>query len=836
MARAEVDTRPPDEGMDAMTTPAASSNPMGDRPTGSPLRQLWQVPVFFVGVVAVVTACLIRPYVGPDPVRGLHHDLSEARHLLQRHNSDPEAALQHAQSAVDNLMHDQARGAEAFFLLGSALIRVAEAAGETGLTEHWREARKCLEEAERRGLSGEDAGRLHYRLAKIGFYTNEDAQHVIALLKANKDQADDLAEAYTLLSQAYLRLNPPNLKEALKANQELRQRVPQIGEDILGPAKLAGAKLLLQLGQQEEARKTLEKINDQSPPAVRVERHMLLAALYQEDHKWSEAAELWRAVLDEKRVPLTQPGGVLYNLGICCQHLDQVDKAIEAWTQCLQRSQGEEGQAAALALAEQRLRDANSDKAVEMLARAVAKVRKAEDWKNVLMDLPRVQDLFERAIETYSQAKRHDLAVQAAELYERVATPPRAQVLRAERATEWAKSRQELAKKAANAEARKKEEATADELFRQAAEAHAEAAKCSPKPADKDEHLWLSAVCSYDGHDYKRAAEKLTRILEQKKEDAADRQSEGWFLLGETCRNLNDATAARKAYMKCVEFPARFTCRARYQLAMLDIEAGEIDNATRELEQNLQLDYGEPDREAQEKSKLALCSLLYQSAANAKLPQNYRRVVVLLEGAIDHYTPTPEAVRARYQLADSYRQLAAQRTVNHYMSEKLSPEAQDHYVEENRRALTRAAEEFGKLEEILKNADLGAMLSLKQRDEVPFIVAQCRFNLGEYDKALQKYDELANKWGNRPQGLWALGGTVQCFGSMGDFEKLRQRADHIRKLLANTEGMSEVDRQQWLDWLNQVSKVPPPASRDAGKDPPRIINERNPSTLNLERP
>ena len=815
-----------------MTTSAASSNPMGDRPNGGSIRQLWQVPVFFVGIVAVVTAFVIRPYIGPDPVRGLHEDLAEARRLLHRRDGDPAAALQHAQSAVDNLMHDPSRGAEAFFLLGSAHVRVAEAAGETGATEHWREARKCFDEAQRRGLSGEDAGHMHYRLAKIGFYTSDDPQHVIALLKANKDQADDLAEAYTLLSQAYLRLNPPNLKEALKANQELRQRVPQIGEDVLGPAKLAGAKLLLRLGQNDEARKTLEKINDQSPPAVLVERHMLLAGLYQEDHKWAEAAELWRAVLDEKRVPLTEPGGVLYNLGVCCRHLDQLDKAAEAWTDCLQRSQGGEAQAAALALAELRLRDANSEKAVEMLARAVAKVRKADDWKNTLMELPRVQDLFERAIEAYRQANRHELAVQAAELYERVATPPRAQILRAECSTEWAKARQEQAKKAADAEARKKEESTAHELFRQAAEAHAEAAKYAAKAADKDNHLWLSAVGSFDGHDYKHAAEKLTHILEDNKLEDADRQSEGWFLLGETCRSLNDIEAARKAYMKCVEFPARFTYRARYQLAMLDIEAGEIDNATRQLEQNLQLDYGDPDREAQEKSKLALCSLLYQSAANAKLPQNYRRVVVLLEGAIDHFAPSPEAVRARYQLADSYRQLAAQRFVNQFISEKLSPEAQNHYVQENRNALTRAAEEFGKLEDMLKNAEMGSLLSLKQRDEVPFIVAQCRLNLGEYDKALQKYEELAKKWGNTPQGLWALGGTVQCFGHMSDYDQLRKRADEIRALLAETEGMSEADRQQWLDWLNQVSKIPPPADRDQ----PRIINERNPMPMNLERP
>ena len=818
--------------MDPITASATPTPVENDRPSGFSLRQLWQVPVFFLGLVAVLTACLTRGIAQRDPVRNMHQELAEARRLLHRRTDDPLDALRHAQNAVDNLMYDQGRAAEAFFLLGSAHIRAGEAAGATDAAVHWREAQQALQESERRGYGGDDAGRLQYLLAKTAFYTNDDPARVVALLKANKDQADDRAEALTLLTQAYLRLNPPDVKQALETNRLLRDTVPQIGEDVLGPAKLAGAKLLLRLGQRDEARKTLEKIADPSPPPVLAEAHMLLAGLYQEEHKWADAAPLWRAVLDEKRVPLNEPGGVLYNLGVCCRHLDQTKEAADAWSECLQRGHGEEEQAAALALADLRLQDAEPEKAVEMLTRAVAKVRKADDWKNALMGLPRVQELFEQAIAKYREASRLDLAVQVAELYERVAVPPAAQVHRAELSTEWARSEQKRARAAKDAETRKKVEATTCELFRQAADAHAEAARLVTKPEDKDEHLWLCAVCCIDGRDYARAAEKLPKIIKASEKNT-ERQSEAWFLLGEACHNLNDSAAAQTAYRKCVECDARFISRARYQLATIDIEVGHIDEAIHELDQNLK-DHRDRDPEAEEKSRYAYCSLLHQSASKLSL-NNYRQVVQILESHLDRLAVTPESVRARFQMADSYRQLAAQSTVNRYMEVRMSADAHDHYMEQNRRYLRRAAEEFGKLEELLKDAALAELLTNKQRLEVPFILAQCRSDLGEYEKALEKYDELVKKWGNRPEALSALGGTVQCYGRMGDLEHLRERAEQIRTMLPSTEGLSEADRQKWLEWLTQISKVPsPPKERDANREPAPTPNEQAGPVVNPE--
>jgi hypothetical protein len=813
--------------MDPISPPATPSNPVEDRSPSFSLRKMWQVPLFFVGVVAVVTACLTRGLVAPDPVRQLHHDLAEARRLLDRQASDPEAALQYAQQAVDNLMYDQGRAAEAFFLLGSAHLRASEQTDKSAAEEHWREAQRWLREAEQRGLAGEDANRTHYRLAKLRFYRRDNPAQVIEQLKTYLDDADDRAEALTLIYQSYLRMTPPKLEEALKVNRELREKVPQLGEDVLGPAKLAGAKLLLQLDRRDEARKTLEKINEQAPPGTLSEKNMLLAGLYQEEHKWEAAAALWRAVLEEKRAPLTEPGGVLYNLGVCCRQLEQYGPAAEAWSDGrLLRSPGEEAQAAALALAELRLHEANPEKGVAMLAKAVAKVRKPDDWKNSLMDLANVQQLFEQALTIYREAERFDLAVRTAELYERVAAPPNGQVRRAELNTAWARSVQGRARAAKDEATRKKEESTADALLRQAAEAHTEAAKLISKTADRDEHLWLSAVCSYEGHDYPRAADKLKDIVEHV-EDNVDRLSEGLFLLGETCRKLNDVKAAETAYKACVERAARFTYRARYQLAMLEVQAGKIDQARIELEQNILIEHRDSDPEAQEKSRLELCSLLYQSAAS--LPQYYRKVVQHLEDHIDHIAVTPEAVRARYQLADSYRRLVADNTINRSarsLSEKMSPEAFDHSLEMCKRLWTRAAEEFAKVEEHVKTPELATLLSLKQQVEIPFYVAECFFNLGEYENALRKYEKLAEKWGKHQHALRAMGETIKCYAAMKDYNQIQQRAEMIRGMLATTEGLTEADRQQWIEWLKIVTAMPPPAERDSTDQPRIISNER----------
>jgi tetratricopeptide (TPR) repeat protein len=142
------------------------------------------------------------------------------------------------------------------------------------------------------------------------------------------------------------------------------------------------------------------------------------------------------------------------------------------------------------------------------------------------------------------------------------------------------------------------------------------------------------------------------------------------------------------------------------------------------------------------------------------------------------------------------------------MSERMSDDAHKHYLEVNQRYWSRAAEEFGKLEELIPNAELAALLSINQQMDIPFRVAECYFNLGEYKKAQSKYETLAQKWANQPQCLRALAETIKCFAAQHDYKLLNSRADEIQSAVKSTQGLSADERQQWLDWLTQVKKFP----------------------------
>jgi tetratricopeptide (TPR) repeat protein len=196
-----------------------------------------------------------------------------------------------------------------------------------------------------------------------------------------------------------------------------------------------------------------------------------------------------------------------------------------------------------------------------------------------------------------------------------------------------------------------------------------------------------------------------------------------------------------------------------------------------------------------------------------------------LEGHLDHFALTPESVRARFQLADSYRQLVDHDTPGRNSLNTIkSGEVNDHYLAINKKMWTRAAEEFAKLEELIKEPELAKLLSLKQQIDIPFYLADCYYNLGEYKNALHKYEDLAKKWGQSPHGLYAFASTMRCFASMGDEERVLKRASEVRHRMDETEGLNDSDRQHYIHWLEAATKPPPELSRKTSSDQPKIIN------------
>jgi tetratricopeptide (TPR) repeat protein len=204
----------------------------------------------------------------------------------------------------------------------------------------------------------------------------------------------------------------------------------------------------------------------------------------------------------------------------------------------------------------------------------------------------------------------------------------------------------------------------------------------------------------------------------------------------------------------------------------------------------------DPDPEAQEKCLFTLGSLLYER-------RNYDQAVLRLQEALNKYPGNAEATRARFQLADSCRRLADQEHHSYLMNQSMSEDTRKHFLEEQHRWLRRAADEFTELAEFLQKPEARGHLSSEEQFEVPFLAADCLFNLGDYDKALARYEALAEQYRGRPEGLYALGGTARVWSARHKDDKVRQQLDEIRK---NLSWLPPAKRPAWEAWLDTAGK------------------------------
>src|SRR5262249_8870872 len=153
----------------------------------------------------------------------------------------------------------------------------------------WKKARSYLEEAQTLGVAEADILRLTYLVAKAWYHTGGNIQDVIEFLERSIDEgADQPAEGYALLADAYLHLPTRNVEAAVRANEKALA-VPYVPEELLGPVRLLRGELLLELKRTEEARKVLANIGSQAPPAVRARARCLRALSLQEEEHWAEA-------------------------------------------------------------------------------------------------------------------------------------------------------------------------------------------------------------------------------------------------------------------------------------------------------------------------------------------------------------------------------------------------------------------------------------------------------------------------------------------------------------------------------------------------------------------
>jgi tetratricopeptide (TPR) repeat protein len=789
--------------------------------------QLWQVPTFAFGVIAFLCVAASSPYradLREGPFAAL---LRELRQGL-KDAAPPDKLVEQADHVLVEVRRHPRREGEASFLAGSAYHRLAEANPKDVAAQ--TKALEYLEKALAIGVPEVDVPALHHRLGVTLFRRGDSPTRAVELMAQSVEQgADRPREAYELLAQAQLQLPAPDLDAALLTTQKMLELTDDPAQ--VGSVRYLRAELLLRKDQRLEAIKELDRITGKVPAELRVKARLLQAQVSEQENMWHRAATCWKELLaDAEHVP----GGkarLLFAHGHCLASTDPPNhvEAAASWQQALELG-GKAGQAAGLRLGELRLflRPADPVRALAAWTEALKPVRTVSDYQNAHLDVAKARELFERSCRHLLDRREFEHAQQAAELYKKIAVPGAAE----ERWAEAVEARAQVWKGAAGTDAALLAKTHAE--FHRAAVAFEQAALVR-KDREQLDACWRSAQCYLAAKDIARAAAALERFVTLAKNDP--RLAQAWFSLAETESAAGHKEQARLAYYKCMEFPATpFAWRARYQLALEEIERKNYVHAKEILKQNLTSAGPAIDREAHEKSIYKMAGLLLHIQA-------YDEAIWYLKEASRQYPNNVNGLNARDHLADCYRKLAEQtlekiEELNAIKLDNVTPERRAALAEMKvqqerigRQWVEQAMAVYQSLTDDLQRQTLlrplvAAELVLKRKAQ--FGIADMHFDLGNFSEALRLYQRLQGEYTKQVEALIACNKIWHCVSVMVETpEQIRVARDAAEKSVklarADLEAMppdSEVFRGEgvwskanWITWLNWVEQQlnPPPA-------------------------
>jgi tetratricopeptide (TPR) repeat protein len=765
---------------------------------------LWPVPVFLVGLAAVLVMGFFRPFRDDTGFRKLDRDLESIRNTLAERRPNLEELAQRAEDVLARSEIFARRTGEAHFLLGTIHLRRAGSAAAPQAVEIWQKARFHFQEAEQLGVPQEDQPKLSERLGLTLHQTGAEPQRVLDYLRRFPEAADDLGAYYTALTQTYLRLPVPDVRAALNANQKLLA-LPTADDAILAPARLLRGELLLQVKESVEARKVLERIGQSAPPAIRSRARLLAARSYLEEGAWEKAAELWHQILADNPGSPQESGRIWYALGLCYRQTERPADADHAWETAL-KGGGEVAQAAALRLAELRLEGVKRGTSLELYERALRDVQQPADWRNPLLDIAEARPLVEAGCRVFREIGDPAAAVRLGSFFIRIAVPPSGHLALAEALEAWAT---DLGRAGDREQPRVR--------FREAATLFESVAEARLGQQDYAEWLWRAGRCWALGEESARTVPVLERFV--KLLAAPERLGEAWYRLGEAHQRLGNAAAAETAWKQCILYPSSFAFQAPIRLASVQAARGNVDEAIEILEQNLRRMDHASGSEAHEQSLFTLGGLYFQSGKFDQAAEHYQR-------ALERYPANPGALTAAYHLAECYRRRAMLDYEN--IGNSSLPLAQQHYQGKYRLHLEQAAANYRKVVANLAGREgegrltpAEASMLLRSR----FAVADCESSLGHLDKAAPLYDALARQYAGHVEALIALKQLERCYSMQGRIDQARATLVLFSKALSELpdaafqgrpEQESRLEFRKWLDrntdLLNQLAPAAAPQS------------------------
>jgi hypothetical protein len=462
---------------------------------------------------------------------------------------------------------------------------------------------------------------------------------------------------------------------------------------------------------------------------------------------------------------------------------------------------------------------------LKIWTKVLADVRSPTDYKNPVLELSRAREIFEDACQYLKENQDYLQTQRVAELYKKIAPPGAAEERLAQAAEGLARQLLEKAKNLSPAEAAGKMEEIRRQ-FQLAADEYRQAADANPS-AVKPDIFWRCAQCYLEVKDFKGAAAALHKFVEVEKNE--NRLAEAWLSLAETYLGLGNKENARAAFYKCIEFPSTpFAFRARYRLALEEMDKKNLDQALAILMDNLNTTGPVQDRNASENSIFKVAELLF-------IQEKFDQAALFFKKACEQYPLNDAVLTARERLGDCYRHLANQETVK--MQAAKDDGARAHYQNSRANWLKQGADVLETLADELATKGRGHALApfeLGMLRNALFGSADMRFDMNDFSEALRRYEDLQDKYRRQVEGLIACQRIFKCSENMIEPPQLANKARKatetaVKKALEDLEKMPEDSlyfrggpnvwsKRQWLDYLHWIDgqlqplPLPPPST------------------------
>ena len=685
-------------------------------------------------------------------------------------------------------------------------------------------------------------GRCFYRAGRF-------AQAVPILTDALAKNPDSSIEIEQSLTDCYLKLVPPQPKQALVHNARLLQ-LPNLSPRERDAAQLLAANIHFTGNDFAACEQTLRQIVDTSSAfpeaqalAARVQLQRLstprpgqkltpaeqqpLQTLLAELEPFSERKGLEPAVAAQLNLLLAE----------CYERLGQTREATALFAKLRKMHHGSpEALAATFFEADWLTSGGLVEESLRLYRRGLQEAGAAEAYDNRWLSKAELQERLGATIRRYQDLKSFAEALELAEAA--AAILPLAQTLqwRADIERNWS----------ADVLAQTQGHSRSEQLTMQhQARAHLREAAAHDRALAKEriatrfypDDLLRAATTFLQGHGYQQAEETFREFLRQQtrtgQPEALVGLGQALVALGRTSEALPVLEQVQKLYER---HPASYQSRL-YAAAALR-EQGELVAAREMLGANLFGSALTPQSAEWRDSLFLLGRIQFQQgmehdARSRNVPPqeteekrtnealremelaaaHFEEAVKTLTEASQRFPTAQQTIVANYEVAEAYRRAA--RFPRHRLDVVTIDSTRQALNRQLQNDLTSAVSEYTRLIEKLADdkESQRASVDLKILRNCYFNRADALFDLGRLEEAIQAYSAATNRYQHEPEALEAYVQIATCYRRLQRYAEARGTLEQARVVLerikpdANFAATTRFDRQQWVQLLEWYSSL-----------------------------